>query len=191
MLLLFAFVVVIWTVELVDLLALDGRLDAYGIEPRDEDGLRGIVLAPFLHGGLAHVASNTVPLVALGLLTVLRRLRDLLVVTGVGGLVSGLGVWLTGTPGTVHIGASGVVFAYLGFLLARGWFDRTPASIFVAVAVALVYGGLLLGIVPSAPGISWQGHLFGFLGGVLAARLLAARRGNRLDRRSLARSGGV
>jgi membrane associated rhomboid family serine protease len=168
-----------WTVELLDVLVLDSRLDRYGIEPRDQEGLRGIVLAPMLHGGLAHVAANTLPFLSLGALVALRTLRVLGVVTVVVALVGGLGVWLVGDAGSVHVGASGLVFGYIGFLLLRGIIERTPGSLLVSLLVAVLYGGALVGVVPTDGSVSWEGHLFGFLGGLLAARVVPVRRQRR------------
>lgn len=165
-----------WAAELVDVLVLDERLDRLGIRPREDEGLRGIALAPFLHGGLAHVAANTVPFLALGALVLLRTVRVFAVVTVVVVVVGGVGVWLAGDAGTVHVGASGVVFGYLGFLLLRGVLERTPGSLLVSVLVAVVYGGALAGLVPTDGSVSWEGHLFGFVGGLVAARLVPVRR---------------
>lgn len=169
----------LWGLEVVDSVALGGALDGLGIRPRvAPQGLWGILAAPFLHAGFGHLLANTGPLVALGWLTMLRAIRDFFVVAVVGTLVSGLGVWLFGAPGTVHIGASGVVFAFIGYLLARGYFERSLAAIVLALVVAVTYGGALWGLLPvGGRGISWEGHLFGFLGGGVAARLLSRRRG--------------
>jgi membrane associated rhomboid family serine protease len=166
---------VMWVSEVVDT-ALGGRLDGLGIEPRSVDGLGGVALSPFLHGGFGHLVANTVPFVVLGVLVALAGLARLLAVTAVVVVVGGLGTWLTAPSGTVTIGASGVVFGFAAYLVARGAFDRRPASLAVGLLVAVVYGTtLLLGLVPR-PGVSWQGHLFGAVGGLVAARLLARRR---------------
>lgn len=170
-----ALVGVMWVSETVDVV-LDGRLDSLGIEPRQVDGLSGVVLAPFLHGGFGHLISNTVPFLLLGAAVAMSGLARLLAVTAVVTVVGGLATWLLAPGGTVHIGASGVVFGYAAYLIARGVFDRRLRSIAVGVLVAVVYGTtLLFGFVPR-PGVSWQAHLFGALAGVLAARLLARRR---------------
>ena len=169
-----------WGAEVVDL-ALGGDLDAYGIEPREPDGLIGVVAAPFLHGGFAHLVGNTVPLVVLGAVIALGGALRLLAVTAIVGLVSGLGTWLVAPAGTVHIGASGIVFGFATYLMARGLYSRRMAQLAVGVVVLALWGATLLrGLVPDA-GVSWQGHLFGAIGGVVAARLLhaAARSGAR------------
>ncbi|KYF78215.1 rhomboid family intramembrane serine protease, partial [Sorangium cellulosum] len=169
------FVALLWAIEIVDFLIFRGSLDALGIRPRTVPGLAGIALAPLLHGGFAHLAANTLPFLGLGWLIMLRRTSDLVLVTLLSALVGGLGVWLTGSPSSVHIGASGVIFGYFGFLLLRGWFERSAVSIALSLGVGLFYGGMIWGVLPTRMGISWEGHLFGFLGGVLAARLLAGR----------------
>lgn len=170
------FIAIIWILEIIDLLFFRGALDAYGLRPRSITGLRGILFSPFLHGGLAHVAANTIPFLTLGWLIMLRQTSDFLVVTAVTMLTSGIGVWLFGSPYTIHIGASGLVFGYFGFLLLRGYFERSVTAIFFSLAVGLLYGSLIWGVLPLQLGISWQGHLFGFIGGALTARLLPRRR---------------
>ncbi|OLP18165.1 rhomboid family intramembrane serine protease [Leptolyngbya sp. 'hensonii'] len=164
---------IFWAIELIDLFVFRGTLDRYGIRPRNITGLRGILFAPFLHGGLGHLIANTIPFITLGWFVMLRRTSDFFVVSIIVMLVGGLGTWLIAPPWTVHIGASGVIFGYLGYLLMRGFFERNIPSILISVIVGFLYGGLIWGVLPSQPGISWQGHLFGFLGGVLAARLMA------------------
>ncbi|MBD2103914.1 rhomboid family intramembrane serine protease [Leptolyngbya sp. FACHB-261] len=166
------FVAVLWVLEIVDSLLLRGALNRYGIRPRRVVGLRGILFAPFLHGDLGHLAANTPPLLVLGWFIMLRDLNDFWIATPVVWLVSGLGVWLLGASNSNHIGASGLVFGYLGFLLLRGYFEQSPLAIAFAVAAGLLYGSLIWGVLPNQRGKSWQGHLFGFIGGGLAARFL-------------------
>ena len=170
------FIALIWILEIIDLFFLRGALNAYGIRPHTISGLRGILFAPFLHGGLGHLIANTIPFLILGWFVMLRETSDFFVVTAITMLISGLGVWVFGSPYTVHIGASGLIFGYFGFLLLRGYFERSVLSIMVSLIVGLLYGGMIWGVLPSQFGISWQGHLFGFIGGALAARLLARRR---------------
>lgn len=162
-----------WISEVIDLAV--GRLDELGIEPRSVDGLSGVVLAPFLHAGFGHLMANTVPFLVMGGLIALSGLRRVLAVTVIVALVSGLGTWLVAPPSSLHVGASGVVFGYAAYLVARGLFDRRLVYLATGFLVALVYGTtLLLGLLPRE-GISWQGHLFGAFGGLVAARVLARR----------------
>lgn len=166
-----SFVAVMWAIEILDLV-LGGSLDQYGILPRTMIGLRGILFAPFLHAGFAHLIANTIPFLTLGWMVMLRRTSDFFEVTAIVMVLGGLGTWLFGSPG-FHIGASGVIFGYLGFLLSRGYFERRFGSILFSIVVLFMYGGLLWGVFPTNPLISWQGHLFGFIGGVVSAKLLA------------------
>jgi membrane associated rhomboid family serine protease len=131
-----------------------------------------IFIAPWLHVGFGHLTANTVPLIVLGWLVMLRRTRDFVVVALISALVSGLGIWLFGGSRTIHLGASGVIFGLLGALLARAYFERSWAALALALVAGFLYGGMLWGVLPGTPGVSWLGHFFGFAGGVLAARLL-------------------
>jgi membrane associated rhomboid family serine protease len=162
------FVALLYAIELVDTF-LGNRLDGAGVRPRDADGLDGILLAPLLHGGWGHLAANTVPLLVLGFLILLGGVGRWIAVTAVVWVVGGVGVWLVGPTYTVHIGASVLAFGWLVYLLLRGIFSRSATQILVGVALLVVYGGLLAGVLPGQPGVSWQGHLFGAVGGALAA----------------------
>jgi membrane associated rhomboid family serine protease len=173
--LLLAIVALMWVLEVVDVLA-DHSLDQYGIEPRDEDGLVGIVAAPFLHVGFGHLAANTVPFLAMGVVIALQGVGRLLAVTAIVALVSGLGTWLVASGSSVHLGASGLVFGYATYLMSRGVFNRDAVEVVIGVVVVGVWGTALLGGVVPQGGISWQGHLFGAVGGVIAARVLARER---------------
>jgi membrane associated rhomboid family serine protease len=173
-------VALLWAVEIVDQVVFNRSLDRFGIFPRTLSGLRGIVFAPFLHGDFAHLLANTLPLVTLGWLIMLRETGDWLVVTVITALCSGIGTWLIGAP-SYHIGASGVLFGYFGFLLLRGYFERSVVAIGFSLLVFFLYGSIIWGVLPGQSGISWEGHLCGFLGGVLAARLLAKPRRPRSD----------
>ena len=165
---------VMWAEEIADRL-LGGRLDALGIVPRTELGLRGLLFAPFLHVSFAHLLANSVPFAVLGFLVALRSLLRFAFVTLSVMLLGGLGVWLFAPALTVHLGASILVFGYLGYLLARGYFERSAGAILLALGVLLLYGTALWGVLPLTPGVSWQAHLFGFLAGVLSARWTARR----------------
>ena len=175
LLILFALVALMWVAEIVDV-ALDHRLDRYGIEPRDADGLEGVAAAPFLHVGFGHLVANTVPFVLMGAVIALEGARRLVAVTVIVALVSGLGTWLVAAAGTIHVGASGIVFGFATYLIARGIFNRRGGELAVGAVVVLVWGGALLGGLDPQRGISWQGHLFGAIGGVLAAWGLARER---------------
>ncbi|MEN0064763.1 MAG: rhomboid family intramembrane serine protease [Myxococcota bacterium] len=152
-------------------IVLQGRLLLYGIVPQSIDGLVGIFASPFLHLTWEHLAFNSLSLLMLGPFAMLRRRSDFIRVWVIGSFVSGLGTWLIGSPNSVHIGASGVVFAYLGFLMARGIFERSVGAIVLSALVTWLFGGMLWGVLPTVGGnISWEAHLFGFVGGILAAR---------------------
>ncbi|TRV41644.1 MAG: rhomboid family intramembrane serine protease [Microcystis panniformis Mp_MB_F_20051200_S9] len=170
------FVAIFWLLEILDQFIFRGSLNYFGIIPHQVIGLRGILFAPFLHGDFPHLIANTVPFLILGWLVMLQETSDFFIVTGLTMLVGGLGVWLFAAPGSIHIGASILIFGYLGFLLLRGYFQRNIPSILLSILVFLLYGGTIWGVLPSRPGISWQGHLFGFLGGVLAAKLIATEK---------------
>jgi len=166
------FVGLLWLVHVANVL-LGGALLAWGIHPRTMSGLLGIFFAPFLHGSTLHLVVNTISFVVFGALMRFRHRNDFVVVAGVGALTSGLGAWLFGAPGSVHIGASGVIFAFLGFLMARGIFERSVSSIVLSVLVTWFFGSMLWGLLPAAgAAISWQAHLFGLLGGILCASVL-------------------
>jgi membrane associated rhomboid family serine protease len=163
-----------WVVEVVDQVA-DGRLDAYGIVPRSAGGLDGIAFEPFLHAGFDHLIGNTIPFLVLGFAIALGGVARVAAVTLIVAVVGGLGTWLVAPANTVHIGASGIVFGFAAYLVARGLYSRSAAQIAIGLVVLAVWGTTLLrGLVPE-DGISWQGHLFGAVGGVLAAWLLHGR----------------
>ncbi len=168
-------VALLWFLEITDILIWRGGLDTFGIRPRTWSGLGHIFIAPFLHAGIAHLAANTVPLFILGWMVMLRRTSDFFIVSFIAALVSGLGVWLFGGANTITIGASGVIFGYLGYLVGRAYFEHSLTALLIAVVAGLLYGGMVWGILPLQPGVSWLGHLFGLIGGALAAYLLADR----------------
>ena len=177
LLLLIAFVAILWVVQVVNVL-MDYRLNEFGVAPRTIEGLRGIPLSPFLHGGFGHLISNTMPLLILGGLVAVRGQVNFVGVTLFIIFIGNLGLWAVGRPWpwddlqyVIHVGASGLVFGYFGYLVARGWYERSFLSIFVAVIVILVFGsGIFLGLLPTAPYISWEGHLCGLIAGILIAR---------------------
>ncbi|MEU7633618.1 rhomboid family intramembrane serine protease [Nocardia sp. NPDC049220] len=161
-------------------------LDYAGIEPRRTDGLSGILFAPVLHGGWDHLIGNTLPVLVLGFLALLAGIGRGLAATAIVWIVAGAGTWLTGATGSTHLGASSLVFGWLTFLLSRGWFGRNLGQIALGLVVLVLYGSLLWGVLPGQPGISWQGHLFGAVGGLFAGWVLSGderrrRRGDRAE----------
>jgi membrane associated rhomboid family serine protease len=163
-----------WAVLIVNYFLLGNNLLYWGVRPREISGLWGILFMPLLHGSAAHAAANTFPFLTLGWLVMMRRTADFFVVTAVTMFVGGLGVWLLGPSGTVHVGASGLIFGYFGFLMLRGYFERSLTAVLISFLVIFLYGGMLWGVLPQQDAaISWQGHLFGFIGGAYAARIVA------------------
>lgn len=169
-----AFIGVIWLVDIVDTVAFAGRLQYFGIVPRTEQGLLGILVAPLIHGGVQHLLANTGGLLIFGGLVMLRSERHFWTVTLIGTLACGIGTWMFGRPG-IHIGASGIVFAYFGYLLFTGFFERRIGALLLSVAVFVIWGPTLYGVLPMQGGTSWEGHVFGLIGGMLAAWALAGR----------------
>ena len=162
-------VCLIWALEVVNVLS--GRqLTSLGILPRHLSGLIGIPLSPFIHGSVNHAVVNTVPFLVLGGLVALRGAKAFLSVSVFVILCGGVALWLFGRA-SYHIGASGLIFGYFGYLIARGWYERSAGAILTALLTLFLYGGLVWGVLPSRSFISWEGHLFGMLTGVLAARL--------------------
>ncbi|MGL6235781.1 MAG: rhomboid family intramembrane serine protease [Segniliparus sp.] len=155
------------------------RLDRYGIRPLETDGLWGILFAPLLHAGWQHLNANAGAVLVLGLVGVLAGLGRFLLATAVIWLLGGFGTWLIGDIGspwhTVHIGASGLIFGWLLFLIVQGFFSRKPGQVLIGAAVFFCYGAVLWGVLPGQPGVSWQGHLCGALAGVFAAFALSGR----------------
>lgn len=169
-------VALLWVIEIVDTL-LGHRLELYGIQPRTLVGLRNILFAPFLHRGFLHLLANTIPFLLLGWFVMLRSVNEFFYVSFVAALVSGLGAWLFGAAHTIHLGISGVIFGYMGFLLLRSYFEQSAQALGLAIAAFFLFGGILWGVLPLQPDISWLGHLFGFIGGSLAAyRLTGGKR---------------
>jgi membrane associated rhomboid family serine protease len=169
----------LWALEFLDQLS-GNELDQFGIHAQDVDGLPEILTAPFLHAGWDHLISNSLPFYVLGFLVLLSGLARWLASSLIIIAVSGMTAWLLTPPNTIILGASGLIFGWLTYLLARGIWSRRPAQVVIAVLVLVVYGGLIWGILPSTAGISWQAHLGGAIGGVLAAWLLHRRASRQL-----------
>src|SRR5262245_44786416 len=165
----------LWMVLLLDTVLFHGQLERLGIVPRTLEGLRGIVFAPLLHVGFGHLIGNTVGLTLLGGLVLLREESDFWMVTVIGAIVGGLGTWLFGRANN-HIGASGVIFSYFGYLASTGIFERRFGAVLLSLAAVIGWGGLIFGVLPGQPDISWEGHFFGLLAGIAAASVIARRR---------------
>jgi membrane associated rhomboid family serine protease len=165
-----AMVAVMWVVEVFD--AAGAHLDDNGIHPRDPGTLPDIAFAPFLHAGWGHLIGNTIPFVVLGCAIALSGLARVAMVTVIVAVIGGVGTWLIGPAHTNHIGASGLVFGFAAYLIARGLFSRRPLHLVAGVGVIAVYGATLAFSLEPHAGISWQGHLFGAIGGIVAARAL-------------------
>jgi membrane associated rhomboid family serine protease len=186
------FVALLWLIEVWDNIT-GHRLDENGIRPLESDGLWGILFAPLLHSNYDHLIANTVPALVLGFLMTLAGLSRFVFATAIVWIVGGFGTWLIGNIGaqcpyvgvsceTNHIGASGLIFGWLAFLIVFGFFTRKIWEIVTGIVVLFVYGGVLLGVLPGTPGVSWQGHLCGAVAGVIAAYLLSGPERNARER---------
>jgi membrane associated rhomboid family serine protease len=164
-----------WAVEVVNYNDESVLGSHYGIQAHDTNALWHIFTAPFLHANLDHLMANSVPLAIFAFLAALRGVARFVAVSVIVMVASGLGVWFLSAPGTVTVGASGLIFGYFGYLLARGFVEHRPFDIVVGVLIAVVYGTMIFGALPGQPGISWQAHLFGLIGGVAAAWLTRRR----------------
>jgi membrane associated rhomboid family serine protease len=158
-----------WVLEIADYV-LNGALDGYGLTPHDVGDLPDIFTAPFMHGGFGHLIGNTLPFVILGFLAAARGIAKFLVASLIIIVVGGLGVWFLSSANT--LGSSILIFGFFGYLLGRGLFERRLLDLGIAIGVVLLYGTMIFGVLPSDPGISWQGHLFGLIGGVLGSWIL-------------------
>ncbi|MCZ0729677.1 rhomboid family intramembrane serine protease [Mycolicibacterium iranicum] len=177
-----SFVALLYVIEAYDSVT-GHRLDSNGIRPLETDGLTGILFAPLLHSNWEHLVANTGPALVLGFLMTLAGLSRFIFATAIIWILGGLGTWLIGNIGaptyygtvveTNHIGASGLIFGWLTFLIVFGFFTRKIWEIVTGVVVLFIYGSILLGVLPGTFGVSWQGHLCGALAGLVAAYLLS------------------
>jgi len=192
-----SFVALLYIIELVDQLT-GHSLDRNGIRPLETDGLKGILFAPLLHADWGHLLANTVPALVLGFLVTLAGVARFVWATAIIWIVGGVGTWLIGGLGgcqlpTNHIGASGLIFGWLAFLLVFGWLTRHIWQIVTSLVVLFIYGGVLWGAVPvldRCGGVSWQGHLCGAIAGVLAAYWLSRPEREARQRRKAGRLPG-
>jgi membrane associated rhomboid family serine protease len=185
-----SFVALLYVIEAIDQVS-GSRLEQDGIRPLEADGLWGILWAPLLHANWAHLVANTVPALVLGFLVSLAGMSRFIYATVIVWILGGLGTWLIGNLGapngveTNHIGASGLIFGWLTFLIVFGFFTRHAWQIIVGIVVFLVYGGVLWGALPGTFGVSWQGHLCGGIAGVIAAYLLSGPERNARAKRKV------
>lgn len=164
-----------WIVRAADTFRTDGgSIAGVGVIPRSSQHPAGILTAPFIHANWPHLIANSVPLLVLGALVLIGGIGEFIFVTVICAVVGGAGTWLFGESAN-HIGASGIIFGYVGFLLFRPVFDRRLWSMLVTVIVAALYGAMLFSSAMPKSGISWSAHFFGFLGGIVAASLLRRR----------------
>jgi len=174
-LVLLLFVGSMWAVRIADTFRSDGTsIAGVGVIPRSSEHPVGILTAPFIHANWPHLIANTVPLLILGALVMLGGIGEFVFVTIVCAIVGGAGTWLFGESAN-HIGASGIIFGYVGYLLFRPVFDRRLWSMLITIVVGALYGAMLFSSAMPKSGISWSAHFFGFLGGIMAASLLRRR----------------
>lgn len=164
---------ILWAVEVINA-ALGHRLNVFGIYPRELRGLWGLLVWPLLHGSMQHLAVNTTPFVVLGWFIAMRGPAIFLQTTILITVLAGAGVWTFGRV-AFHIGASGLVFGYFGFLVARGIYEKSISALAIGCFTLFYYGGMIFGILPSDEFISWEAHLFGLFAGIFAARALPVK----------------
>ena len=168
------YLVVEWVVHIVNVLVFGGNLANFGIRPLDFSGIWGIFFAPFLHAGWEHLIGNSIPGAIFCFIVGLSGRRAFWEVSTIVMLMAGMGTWLLGGPGTLHIGASGMVYGWLAYLIVRGIFNRSFAQTVTGIFLGFAYSGLIWGVLPTDAGVSWQGHLFGALGGIVAGMAITS-----------------
>lgn len=172
-----AFLAILWLVEMINGITGRDLSRAGGIVARDFGSLVNILTAPFVHANIDHLMGNALPLFSLGLIAAIPSTKRFLLMTLVVIVIGGLGIWLTSPANVVTIGASGVVFGYFSYLLLRGLVDRRPADVLVSIGIAIAYGSYMWsGIGFGVAGVSWQGHVSGLVGGVVAALIVRTPR---------------
>jgi membrane associated rhomboid family serine protease len=175
-----AYLALLWVIQLINLATGEALAREGGIRPREAASLIDIAFAPFLHGSLEHLASNALPLFSLGFIAAMTGWKRFVLMTLIVIVVGGIGVWLFSPENTISVGASGVVFGFFGYLLVRGLVDRRPVDIVVSLGVALSYGYVMWNSIGfGQQGISWQGHISGLVGGIVAALVLREHRAAR------------
>lgn len=186
-----AYLLVIWVVHIFSVIT-GGWISGFGIHPRDISSLPYIFTAPFLHVSFSHLISNSVPGAIFIFLIALSGNRVVVEVSLIAMVIGGFGTWGFGGWGTNHIGASGLIYGWLSYLIIRGLFNRHFGQVALGIVLAFFYAGYIWGVFPNEPGISWQAHLFGAIGGVIAGAtitsddpiaLIQKRQQKRLERR--------
>jgi membrane associated rhomboid family serine protease len=164
-------IAVLTVIEVLNLLS--GRmLNQLGNIPRYVPGLKGILLGPFIHGSLQHFFSNIIPLAIFTYLMQQYGSRRYLLVSIWVIMLSGILVWLFGRSAS-HVGASGLIYGYFGYIVLAGFLSKSIKLLLISLLVAFFYGGLIFGVMPTSPFVSWESHLFGFIAGLIAAKLWA------------------
>lgn len=168
------FLAVEWIIHIINFLFFGSELGQYGIHPLDFNGIWGIFTAPLLHANFEHLIGNSLPGAVFCFLIGLSGRKAWWEVTVIVVLIAGIGTWLLGGPGTSHIGASGMVYGWLAYLIVRGIFNRSLGQFLVGVGLGFAYSGLIWGVLPIYEGVSWQGHLFGAIGGIVAGMVITS-----------------
>ncbi|WP_445227817.1 rhomboid family intramembrane serine protease [Corynebacterium sp. H128] len=167
------FVAIIWVVHIINLLT-GKNLTHFGVHPLDVSSLPYIFTSPFLHVGFPHLIANTLPAAIFVFLIAWSGHKVLWEVSLIVAIIGGIGTWLFGGIGTNHVGASGLIYGWLAYLIVRGMFNRSLGQVLLGVVLASLYGGLIWGVLPSDAGVSWQGHLFGGIGGIVAGATITS-----------------
>lgn len=170
----------LWGIHFLDFI-IPGSFHQLGILPRSIPGLKGIIFAPFLHGNLMHLVSNSLPIFILTLTLFIFYPRLGIAVWLLIAVLSGALVWLFARGNAVHIGASGVIYGLASFLIASGIFRRNIKALLIAIVIFFLYGGIIWGVMPTMPGVSWEAHLAGFLVGILLAYIFRNTRASKDD----------
>ena len=166
------FLATIWVVFILELVF--PWLQAFGIHPLDVSSLPFIFTSPLLHANFEHIISNSIPGAIFAFLVGYSGKRVFWEVTTFVVIIGGLGTWLLGGVGTNHIGASGLVYGWLAYLIVRGFFNRSISQIITGVVLGFFYSGLIFGLLPGTEGVSWQAHLFGAIGGFIAGMVITS-----------------
>ena len=168
------FLAVEWIIQIVNAVLFGNELGNFGIHPLDFNGIWGIFTAPLLHANFEHLIGNSVPGAVFCFLIGLSGRKAWWEVTIIVVLIAGVGTWLLGGPGTSHIGASGLIYGWLTYLIVRGIFNRSLIQFITGLVLGFAYSGLIWGVLPIYEGVSWQGHLFGAIGGVVAGMVITS-----------------